>query len=206
MILRRHDTPELAALLHHHHPPPPPSQPRAATWSTVYLPCLTHCHRPRTPAMPMYRDPDRQCGIVQPSSIAAVLPPLGRQLSEESIRTEFCDGPLLDDNDARVRMDLRQDHVEEQERLSEPTSGLSSENRQQLIHRLKRDQGPTPTTARKVSRFAFAGTTIMLSHSRLAEAARTQVLCFHLLLVQLRLQRIAMNQTRDCRIASLTVS
>lgn len=84
----------------------------------------------------MYQDPDRQRQAVAKPTSPLIPPPLSHRPSEDSIRTEFCEGPLLDvpNRSATPKSDDRL-HLEDGE---SPQSVPN--DRQQLIQRLKREQ------------------------------------------------------------------
>ena len=65
-----------------------------------------------------------------------------RRVSEESIRTEFCEGPIPDDVEAVSS------EIGSTERESGP--GVETSDRQDLMERLKRGESPTWVPNRKV--------------------------------------------------------
>ena len=90
--------------------------------------------------MPMYRDPDRQCEKASFPEAADTQPPaLTRQLSEESIPTELCDGPLLLDSD---RSDLQSSQEPLVDYNAAYLQGDEVSGRQDLIKQLKNRQSP----------------------------------------------------------------
>lgn len=72
---------------------------------------------------------------------------LSRRVSEESIRTELCEGPILDDP---IRAEP---HIESEVLLASPGNDVSAvtSDRAELIERLKRGESPTWVPSRHVS-------------------------------------------------------
>lgn len=101
------------------------------------LSCVRH-HRP-PPTMPIFHDPD------QPSPRNAIPAPkpvecdsIIRRLSEESIRTEFCDGPIMDtDMEDPFPVDGGAGN------LAPVAATLQTSDRGELIERIKRGESPT---------------------------------------------------------------
>ena len=87
--------------------------------------------------MPIFEDPERRLFAAMKESEATRLKTADRKLSEESIRTEFCDGPLPDappwDTPAKQDKDI----------LTESVSGTRTSNRAELIEKIKRGESPT---------------------------------------------------------------
>ena len=100
--------------------------------------------------MPMLSDPDRRfdgqgTGTRQLTKPATPPPPLRNRDSDESIRTEFCDGPLPEDLPSKPADSLNFPiFVEPQE--ERPVS----QSRQDLIARIKRGENPTWAPSTKV--------------------------------------------------------
>ena len=92
--------------------------------------------------MPMFRDTDVPLdglGKMQPPRTFAIIE---RKFSEESIRTEFCEGPVLDD--------LHSPSPELQPKTSINAVSVEISDRAELIERLKRGESPTWVPNRKV--------------------------------------------------------
>jgi hypothetical protein len=80
--------------------------------------------------------------------------PLSRQPSQESIRTELCDGPLLQDADAtpKVGVEAVEMEMEMEVEVEVPGKAVSGvTDRAELIERLKRGESPTWVPSRHVS-------------------------------------------------------
>ena len=92
--------------------------------------------------MPMFHDPDRpsdELGKMQPPRASAMIE---RKVSEESIRTEFCEGPVLDDSHSPP--------PELQPNASFSALSVEISDRAEFIERLKRGESPTWVPNRKV--------------------------------------------------------
>ena len=96
----------------------------------------------------MFHDPDRPWDEVtkeRANVLNPIVPMLERRTSEESIRTEFCEGPVLDDSNPPSS---ETDPVVETVAAQVETS-----DRAELIERLKRGESPTWVPNRKVGLF-----------------------------------------------------
>ena len=92
--------------------------------------------------MPMFHDPDQKSEEVSKRWSPPDPDMIERRVSEESIRTEFCDGPIPDDiEDLSPKLGST-------ERDAGP--GVETSDRQDLIERLKRGESPTWVPNRKV--------------------------------------------------------
>ena len=93
--------------------------------------------------MPMFLDLDGNSDKVdiKPSSPETAM--IERRLSEESVRTEDCDGPLLDDFEDGRRSPTVLSEVKEKE-------SIETSDRAELIERIKRGESPTWVPNRKV--------------------------------------------------------
>jgi hypothetical protein len=94
--------------------------------------------------MPIFEDELGSGRCTPPPQLTTTPPPkfpveniLNRKASEESIRTELCEGPLLDSLDGLVRSPEMQPALD----FDSPVHGTS--NRVELIERLKRGESPT---------------------------------------------------------------
>jgi len=97
--------------------------------------------------MPMFHDPDRPwdgpTGTKKPTDLLEpIVPMLERRTSEESIRTEFCEGPVLDDS--------KPASPESNTATERVTAPVETSDRAELIERLKRGESPTWVPNRKV--------------------------------------------------------
>jgi hypothetical protein len=92
--------------------------------------------------MPMFHDPDRPLDELGKKLILPEPIMIERRLSEESIRTEFCDGPILDD--------LNPDPPINEALESSMIASVEVSDRAELIERLKRGESPTWIPNRKV--------------------------------------------------------
>ncbi|MCJ1474476.1 hypothetical protein MMC13_003134 [Lambiella insularis] len=85
--------------------------------------------------MPMFHDPDQPLDELGKRRRPPVSDMIERRISEESIRTEFCEGPILEDVDATSPG------------FTDPgptaISGVEISDRAELIERLKRGESPT---------------------------------------------------------------
>ena len=107
--------------------------------------------------MPIFQDDfggDR--GIPPPKLTACILPSspgerdsLKRKLSEESIRTELCEGPVLEESEEIVSSSTREPTTD----FMYPIHGTS--DRAELIECLKRGESPTWLPNRNVSKPQF---------------------------------------------------
>ena len=97
--------------------------------------------------MPMFHDPDRPWDGPRSTNKAADIPQpivalLERRTSEDSIRTEFCEGPVLDDSKpASPKPNPAAESV---------AASVETSDRAELIERLKRGESPTWVPNRKV--------------------------------------------------------
>ena len=92
----------------------------------------------------MLSDPDRRFDVEARPPAKPATPPLKSRESDESIRTEFCDGPVLDDVSGPFSHSLSfPDAPDQQQR---PVSS----SRQDLIERIKRGESPTWVPKSKV--------------------------------------------------------
>ena len=111
--------------------------------------------------MPIYRDPDRQPESPVSDQHLMKPPLLTRQSSDESIRTEFCDGPVTDD------------HVVDGKKLqvTDDVPRPSTSDRNELIESIKRGESPTwvPGDKVKLSATLFAN---LLCNTLLFQAVR----------------------------------
>lgn len=87
--------------------------------------------------MPIFADPERRLSTATKEPEPTQLSTMDRKLSEESIRTEFCDGPLPDTPpwDTSPRQD--------KDSLTENMLETRTSNRAELIERIKRGESPT---------------------------------------------------------------
>ncbi len=87
--------------------------------------------------MPIFEDPERRLSTTTQEPEPTQLAIMNRKLSEESIRTEFCEGPLPDgppwDTSPGSDKDM----------LAENMGGARTSNRAELIERIKRGESPT---------------------------------------------------------------
>ena len=90
----------------------------------------------------MFHDPDRPLEELSSPWSPPEAAMIERRVSEESIRTEFCEGPIPDD------VELPSPENGSTERESGP--GVETSDRQDLIERLKRGESPTWVPNRKV--------------------------------------------------------
>ena len=101
----------------------------------------------------MLSDPDRRFDVEARPPAKPATPPLKSRESDESIRTEFCDGPVLDDVSAPFSHSLtfpdapeEEEEEEEEQQQQRPVSS----SRQDLIERIKRGESPTWAPKSKV--------------------------------------------------------
>ena len=87
--------------------------------------------------MPIFEDPERRLSITTKEHERTQLAIMNRKLSEESIRTEFCEGPLLDGPSWATSPSADEDM------LAENMGGARTSNRAELIERIKRGESPT---------------------------------------------------------------
>ncbi|MCJ1245715.1 hypothetical protein MMC30_002919 [Trapelia coarctata] len=97
--------------------------------------------------MPMFHDPDRPwdgpTSTKEPADLPKpIVPMLERRTSEESIRTEFCEGPILDD--------LKAASPETDPVAESIAAPVETSDRAELIERLKRGESPTWVPNRKL--------------------------------------------------------
>ena len=87
--------------------------------------------------MPIFADPERRLSTTTKEPEPTRLGTMNRKLSEESIRTEFCDGPLPDTppRDTSPK--------QARESLSVNMLETRTSNRAELIERIKRGESPT---------------------------------------------------------------
>lgn len=98
--------------------------------------------------MPMFHDPDRRLEQARKAPIPIPIPPEpstveGRR-SEESIRTEFCEGPVLEEPLQALST------AEPEFRDPSGQERLEISDREELIERIKRGESPTWVPNRKV--------------------------------------------------------
>ncbi|MCJ1405158.1 hypothetical protein MMC11_008384 [Xylographa trunciseda] len=98
--------------------------------------------------MPMFHDPDQPSEELRPRWSPPEPDMIERRVSEESIRTEFCEGPIPDD------VEHSSPRHESTERDSGP--GVETSDRQDLIERLKRGESPTWVPNRKLQDYLTA--------------------------------------------------
>lgn len=97
--------------------------------------------------MPMFHDPDRPWDgpptTKKPADVPEPpAPMLERRTSDESIRTEFCEGPVPDDSEPASP---------EPNTVTESVAApVETSDRAELIERLKRGESPTWVPNRKV--------------------------------------------------------
>lgn len=97
--------------------------------------------------MPIFHDPERPwdglTSTKKPVNLEEpIVPMLERRTSEESIRTEFCEGPVLDDSKpASPQPNPAAESV---------PAPVETSDRAELIERLKRGESPTWVPNRKV--------------------------------------------------------
>ncbi|MCJ1418953.1 hypothetical protein MMC32_005304 [Xylographa parallela] len=102
--------------------------------------------------MPMFHDPDQKSEEVSKRWSPPDPDMIERRVSEESIRTEFCDGPIPDDiEDLSPKLGST-------ERDAGP--GVETSDRQDLIERLKRGESPTWVPNRKLQDYITASLSI----------------------------------------------
>lgn len=85
--------------------------------------------------MPMFHDPEKPLDELGKRGRPPVSDMIERRISEESIRTEFCEGPVPDD------VDPVSPELTSQEQTA--SSGVETSDRAELIERLKRGESPT---------------------------------------------------------------
>ena len=93
--------------------------------------------------MPMFLDPDGEPHTIYRKHSPPEIAMIERKTSEESIRTEDCDGPLLDDmNDSQLHRNVAQEF--------KANENVETSDRAELIERIKRGESPTWVPNRKV--------------------------------------------------------
>ena len=97
--------------------------------------------------MPMLHDIDQSYNDFQKRSESGISDVIMRKPSEESIRTEFCDGPLFEESAVELVPPLQED-----ESLYR-TERRETSDRAELIERIKRGEKPNWVPSRKVSHF-----------------------------------------------------
>ena len=98
--------------------------------------------------MPMFLDLDATSDKVDIKPSSPEMAMIERRLSEESVRTEDCDGPLLDDFEDDRRRPTVVLEVKEKE-------SVETSDRAELIERIKRGESPTWVPNRKVQLYPF---------------------------------------------------
>ena len=93
--------------------------------------------------MPMFLDPDGHSDKVDIKPSSPEMAMMERSVSEESVRTEDCEGPLLDDFEDDRRNQTVVLEVKEKE-------SVETSDRAELIERIKRGESPTWVPNRKV--------------------------------------------------------
>ena len=106
--------------------------------------------------MPMLYDPDKRPCKIQADQDSIEFPVIMRKPSEESIRTEFCDGPIIEDSSGNafpLPKNPEEQSVENEMEISD---------RAELIERIKRGENPTWVPSRTVSLHERNGTSYSL--------------------------------------------
>lgn len=91
--------------------------------------------------MPIFQDPDQRFFNVLVPSEPSSRQPIKAKSSEESIPTEFCDGPLPDAPPWETVE--KEDDAPEEKEQSCSRGGVCTSDRNELMERIKRGESPT---------------------------------------------------------------
>lgn len=91
--------------------------------------------------MPIFQDPERRFRQLAKPSEPSPLNFLKSKVSEESARTEFCDGPIPDAPTWGMVENENTSRKKEEQSCSQ--NGVHTSDRNELIERIKRGESPT---------------------------------------------------------------